>query len=775
MHMKKFFTFLFIGSLFLPLALSAQNSWSEVATVTDLPENVSDYELSGNYLIACGSFVDGFIDVYDVTNPVSPDLLKRMEYTDTDFSDMLLEGDKLYVVGEDGLFIFDFSDPGSFSQIHHIKEVPDDSYYYGVRSVDSWAMYKTGDVVFVESGWSGIMAMGISDPANPVFYDIEGHTGVTKDIEGIDHNTLAHIDGYNLYIVDHSNLSDLSDVSIDIAGDPENLVLSSDKQYAYVSSEAISDKYLTVVDLSSKTVLKEISVSDYSALGDIAIYENHLFVGTNDGFIDFDITTPTDPTILEEVESGYYGSSDGAIEAMENYVFSHAGNDIVVYSDGASSPSVVTHNVTNIGSNSATGNAEITSIGTSNPSEHGICWSTESLPTLADNYIDEGEVSNVGTFSSSMTDLEDCQTYYVRAFVTANGTRTYGNEVSFTTLDGTLPEITSTHNDQTVDPTENCEAVLPDYTGDVTATDNCDSDLTVLQSPSAGSTITGTTQVTLSVRDDAGNVDEISFNVVVADNENPVITSTHDNQFMEADDNCEAGLPDFTGDVTATDNCDSELDITQSPVAGTLVSLGINTVTLTVADGAGNTDDISFDVTVEDITKPTITCVGNQSIEIDESETGYTVSGVEFDPESFGDNCTIPAIINDFNNNSTLDNAEFPVGTTAVVWKVTDDAGNEAECSFDVTVEKAEATHIAALDKLGISLYPNPTTDNIYLEGNLNDVRLSVTDMAGNILFMGNLNGVAYHLIDLSQYPDGTYIVRIENEGIQESVKIIKK
>jgi hypothetical protein len=60
------------------------------------------------------------------------------------------------------------------------------------------------------------------------------------------------------------------------------------------------------------------------------------------------------------------------------------------------------------------------------------------------------------------------------------------------------------------------------------ATDNCDASLDITQSPVAGSTILGSGNiVTLTVTDDAGNSDQVSFNVAVVDNTDPVITSTH--------------------------------------------------------------------------------------------------------------------------------------------------------------------------------------------------------------------------------------------------------
>ena len=53
--------------------------------------------------------------------------------------------------------------------------------------------------------------------------------------------------------------------------------------------------------------------------------------------------------------------------------------------------------------------------------------------------------------------------------------------------------------------------------------------------PIAGSSITGTTEITLTVTDAANNSAVATFDVAVLDNDNPVITSTHNNQDINVD------------------------------------------------------------------------------------------------------------------------------------------------------------------------------------------------------------------------------------------------
>jgi hypothetical protein len=421
-------------------------------------------------------------------------------------------------------------------------------------------------------------------------------------------------------------------------------------------------------------------------------------------------------------------------------------------------------------------------------------------PTITSTHIDQQVDANASCeaslpdYTSDVTATDNCDadldvTQSPTAGTTISGTTNTvtltvtddaGNfaEVTFNVevLDNTNPTISSTHNDQQVDADADCEASLPDYTGDVTATDNCDADLDVTQSPTAGTTILGTTNtVTLTVTDDAGNFAEVTFNVEVLDNTNPTITSTHTDQQIDADSNCEASLPDYAGDVTATDNCDATPDVTQSPTAGTTVSGTSNTVTLTVTDDAGNYAETSFNVDVIDNTNPTISCPETISIDLSEGETFYTVQGQEFDPTETNDNCGISSIENDFNNTETLAGEELPVGTTTVVWTLTDVAGNSEFCQFDVLVN--EFVGISDLSEFGINIYPNPTSGLFVIAGEAKQSvkSVEVTDISGKTIKQIS-NPTKDNLeMDLSACPAGIYFLKITtNKGIFTE-KIIKQ
>ncbi|MBN1927285.1 MAG: BspA family leucine-rich repeat surface protein [Prolixibacteraceae bacterium] len=104
---------------------------------------------------------------------------------------------------------------------------------------------------------------------------------------------------------------------------------------------------------------------------------------------------------------------------------------------GIATPLIVTtQDVSDITANTATGNGTINVLGSPDPTAHGICWSTETAPTIddaSDFFTDEGSASATGAYASAMTGLDPATTYYVRAYATNSAGTTYGEEVEFAT------------------------------------------------------------------------------------------------------------------------------------------------------------------------------------------------------------------------------------------------------------------------------------------------------------------------------------------------------
>jgi uncharacterized protein (TIGR02145 family) len=95
-------------------------------------------------------------------------------------------------------------------------------------------------------------------------------------------------------------------------------------------------------------------------------------------------------------------------------------------------PVVVTKTVINITTSSATVEGEVKTQGTSNVIESGICWGTESNPTINDNKISTG--TSIGSFSATITGLWGNSTYQVRAYASNTFGVSYGENLVFNTL-----------------------------------------------------------------------------------------------------------------------------------------------------------------------------------------------------------------------------------------------------------------------------------------------------------------------------------------------------
>jgi len=132
---------------------------------------------------------------------------------------------------------------------------------------------------------------------------------------------------------------------------------------------------------------------------------------------------------------------------------------------------VTTQDASSVGSYTATGNGNITNMGTVNPTAHGICWNTTGSPTIVDSKVDNGAASAAGAFTADITGLTANTTYHVRAFATTTGSTRYGEEVTFTTLaTGTWTGAVSRSwgeplnwSDQTI-PTATTDVVIPEGT-----------------------------------------------------------------------------------------------------------------------------------------------------------------------------------------------------------------------------------------------------------------------------------------------------------------------
>ncbi|PRX51834.1 HYR domain-containing protein [Salegentibacter salegens] len=201
----------------------------------------------------------------------------------------------------------------------------------------------------------------------------------------------------------------------------------------------------------------------------------------------------------------------------------------------------------------------------------------------------------------------------------------------------------------------------------------------------------GTTTITFTTSDAAGNTASCSFEISVVDDKAPVIEDKNDITVNTDPDICGA-IIDY--DIpSATDDCGLEsITLTEGLAPGSEFSLGETILTYTAIDVNGNSVNSSFIVTVIDNQAPVIACPEDIQLNV---EFGTETVVVNYATISATDNCSETSIelIEGYASGE-----EFPVGETIVTYEVTDASGNTASCSFTVIVEEEPEETPAAPD-----------------------------------------------------------------------------
>jgi hypothetical protein len=252
---------------------------------------------------------------------------------------------------------------------------------------------------------------------------------------------------------------------------------------------------------------------------------------------------------------------------------------------------------------------------------------------------------------------------------------------SVVVTDTTAPEVTTPAN-----VVVGNDAATVTYSN-ATATDAVDGDLSASCVPASGTTFAlGTTIVTCSATDEAGNTGTGTFTVEVQDVTKPIVTVPAD-QTVEATD---ANGATVTYDAaTAADDVDGSLTPTCSKASGTVFPLGDTRVTCSATDEAGNTGDSSFTVTVRDTTAPVVT--------VPEDMTKEATSAA-------GATATFSASASDLVDGvvtaicAPASGSTFALGSKTVICSATDRAGNTGNGSFTVTVRDTTAPTVTVPD-----------------------------------------------------------------------------
>gem|GEM_PF-5455636 len=228
----------------------------------------------------------------------------------------------------------------------------------------------------------------------------------------------------------------------------------------------------------------------------------------------------------------------------------------------------------------------------------------------------------------------------------------------------------------------------------------------------------GVTTITWTARDAAGNTSTCTQRVTVVDNEVPRINNRPTNVTVSASaGSCQATVN--WNPPTATDNCSVVMTASHQP--GATFPVGTTTVTYTARDNAGNTTVHNFTVTVRDTERPVLSCPGQLNFATNAS--GCTWTGAISTPAAT-DNCGTATVTGSRSDGRSL--AEpFPIGTTTIMWRAVDAAGNMSSCSQVVAVRDGNLPVLTV--PANITACDNGAGNNYTLQASATDACSPVT------------------------------------------------
>ena len=244
----------------------------------------------------------------------------------------------------------------------------------------------------------------------------------------------------------------------------------------------------------------------------------------------------------------------------------------------------------------------------------------------------------------------------------------------------------------------------PSTTGVATATDNCTpiSSIMITSNDMVSGTLPCNASIlrTWSAKDLCGNIATCQQRIIIKDTiapsiQCPVNTVVNTNQ----------GLCTYTGNIPSpagTDNCTKQLLYTCSLLtssgsilisAGTQFPKGVNTITCFAKDSCGNqSSNCNFNLTVQDIEKPKITCPQNISVIGTLNAAGRCEASIKNLTPVYSDNCPMALLTYSYSGANTgsgtgvINATVFNQGVTNVTYYITDMSGNKDSCKFKITV-----------------------------------------------------------------------------------------
>ncbi len=294
-----------------------------------------------------------------------------------------------------------------------------------------------------------------------------------------------------------------------------------------------------------------------------------------------------------------------------------------------------------------------------------------------------------------------------------------------------------------------------------TATDNCGGTVTVTNDATLPITTQGTTVVTWTYTDAAGNSSTQTQNVVITDATAPVADLV---TLAEVTAECE--VTSLTA-PTATDNCGGTVTVTNDATLP-ITTQGTTVVTWTYTDAAGNSSTQTQNVVITDATAPVADLVTLADV------TGTCSIDMPTAPTAM-DNCT-----GTITGTTTTIFPITAIGTTTIIWEYDDGNGNMTTQLQDVvnagvdpsTTLSGDGATITA-NTAGASYAWVNCDANVTIAGETGQsFTPSATGSYAVIVTVGNCSDTSICEILIYDPGSGGYLVTPNGDGINESFAI---
>lgn len=340
-------------------------------------------------------------------------------------------------------------------------------------------------------------------------------------------------------------------------------------------------------------------------------------------------------------------------------------------------------------------------------------------PTATDNCI--GQITGVSNVSFPITSLGTTIITWIYADSAGNVT-TQQQNVTISDTQAPIPDVTSL-----ADLTGECSISMPTAP---TATDSCSG--TVSGTPDVAFPIwtQGTTVVTWTFTDNAGNTSTQTQNFTVTDTTAPVPDVAN---LPDLIDPCEV-----TGTtVTATDNCFGQMG-GQTSVPFPISTPGTTVITWTFDDGNGNISTQTQNIIITGL--DTSTTVAGSTITAG-------LSGVQYQWIDCG------------NGNQAITGATFQsyMATAPGSYAVVVSNGSCADTSSCRTITTIGLEEYGSTE---VKVYPNPANESITISftGQQNGQHVRVLDMSGKCI--ATYDAAAQQLtVDVADFASGMYLI----------------